>query len=529
MSESQTSTGLESSADSVRAAIGDSEIDSSGFAARVRSALAWRWGSQIVAQAIAWTSTILVVRLLDPTDYGLFAMTQVVLTVLAFLNGYSFATSLIQARDVDERKIAQVFGLLLLFNGTLAAIQFVGAPLMAAYYREPLVADMLRIQAFIFLTVPFTALPSSLLAKRLEFKVQGKISMVAAVLSAGVALLLAWRGYGVWALVYAPIAGFAFRALALTIAARSLVRPVFDFRGAGSLVRFGGALTICQLFWVVQSQSDIFIAGRFLPTHDLGLYAEALFLALIVTGRFLPPINEVAFPAYAELHENGEPLGSHFLRTSRTVLLVTAPIYFGLALTAEPAVLTLFGEKWVEMAPFVAGLALAMPAMALQIVCSPATNAMGVPRVYMMSNGFGALLFPTAFFVAVSSGAEGLVHAWWVCAPVLLAVTWTLTLPVIGLSLSRLLQALAPVMLANGLMVAAVLALDWLLPISSPLLELVLHGSAGAMTYALALFLFWPNILAETWAMLRQRREHPAAFLSEPDGQTSKSADPVAA
>lgn len=528
MSESHAQTSFESAKDSGHAPMSESENDSSGFAARVRSALAWRWGSQIVAQAIAWTSTILVVRLLDPTDYGLFAMTQVVLTVLAFLNGYSFATSLIQARDVDQRKIAQVFGLLLLFNGTLAAIQFASAPLMAAYYREPLVADMLRIQAIIFLTVPFTALPSSLLAKRLEFKAQGKISMIAAILSAGVALGLAWLGYGVWALVYAPIAGFAFRAVALTVAARSLVRPLFDFRGAGELVRFGGALTICQLFWVVQSQSDIFIAGRFLPTHDLGLYAEALFLTLVVTGRFLPPINEVAFPAYAELHEKGEPLASYFLRTSRTVLLVTAPIYFGLALTAESAVLTLFGEKWAEMAPFVAGLSLAMPAMALQIVCSPATNAMGIPRVYMMSNGFGAVLFPTAFFIAVGSGAEGLVHAWWVSAPLLLAVTWALTLPVIGLRFTRLLQQLAPVMFANGLMVVAVMALDWLVPVSSPFLELVMHGSVGAATYALALFLLWPNILAETWAMLRQRGEHPPASTSEPADRTSNTADPAA-
>lgn len=495
----------------------------------MRSAVAWRWGSQVVAQLIAWTSTVMVVRLLDPTDYGLFAMTQVVLTVLAFLNGYSFATSLIQARDVDQRKIGQVFGLLLLFNGALALIQFASAPLMADYYREPLVADMLRVQAIIFLTVPFTALPTSLLAKRLQFKVQGKISMVAAILSAIVALTLAWLGFGVWALVYAPIAGFAFRAISLTIAARSLVRPVFDFSGAGALVRFGGTLTICQLFWVVQSQSDIFIAGRFLPTHDLGLYAEALFLTLIVTGRFLPPINDVAFPAYAELHEKGLPLASYFLRTSRTVLLVTAPIYFGLALTAEPAVLTLFGEKWAEMAPLVAGLSLAMPAMALQIVCSPATNAMGVARVYLMSNGFGAIFFPAAFFIAVGSGAAGLVHAWWIGAPALLAVTWTLTLPVIQLRLRDLLRELAPVMLANGLMVAAVLLLDRFIMLETPLFELALHGVVGAAVYGLSLRLFWPHIMQETWSMLRHRELPIDALQPEPAGRTTNSADPAAA
>lgn len=502
-----------------------SESHDAGFAARVRSAVAWRWGSQIVAQVIAWTSTILVVRLLEPSDYGLFAMTQVVLTALAFLNGQSFATSLVQADHVDERRIGQVFGLLLLLSLTLASVQIAGAPLLAAYYQEPLVADMLRIQAVIFLTVPFTALPTELLARRLEFRVQGKISMAAAILAALTALSLAWLGFGVWALVYAPIAGFVARAIGLTIAARSLVKPVFDFRGAGDLVRFGGTLTLCQLAWIVQSQSDIFIAGRAFDTHDLGLYAEALFLTLIVTGRFLPPINDVAYPAYSQLSKAGKSIGPYFLRTLRTVLLITAPVYFGLALTSGSAVLVLFGEKWIEMAPIVAGLALAMPAMALQIVCSPATNALGKPGIYLRNNVFGAILFPASFLIAIQSGPQGLVHAWWVAAPALLLWTLFNTLPQVGLKWSALLRELAPVLLANGLMALAVLAVTRVLPPLSPFATLVVEGATGATTYLLTIRLLWPHLIAETWSMLRPQ----PSSLPEPAGRTTSSADPAAA
>ncbi|UIP06693.1 lipopolysaccharide biosynthesis protein [Erythrobacter sp. SDW2] len=491
----------------------------------MRSAVAWRWGSQIVAQVIAWTSTIMVVRLLEPRDYGLFAMTQVVLTALAFLNGQSFATSLVQADHVDERRIGQVFGLLLLLSLTLASVQVLGAPLMAAYYQEPLVADMLRIQALIFLTVPFTALPTELLARRLEFRVQGKISMAAAILAAVVALTLAWLGFGVWALVYAPITGFVARAVGLTIAARSLVKPVFDFRGAGDLVRFGGTLTLCQLAWIVQSQSDIFIAGRAFDTHDLGLYAEALFLTLIVTGRFLPPINDVAYPAYCQLNKAGKSIGPYFLRTLRTVLLITAPVYFGLALVSESAVLVLFGGKWVEMAPIVAGLALAMPAMALQIVCSPATNAMGKPGIYLRNNVFGAILFPASFLVAIQFGPQGLVHAWWFAAPALLLWTLFNTLPQVGLKWVALLRELAPVLLANGLMAMAVTGITYLLPPLSPFATVVVEGATGAVTYLLTIRLLWPHLIAETWSMLRPQASSSPA----PAGRTTSSADPAAA
>ncbi|HBM72495.1 MAG TPA: lipopolysaccharide biosynthesis protein, partial [Erythrobacter sp.] len=105
-----------------------------GFGARVRKALAWRWGSQLVAQFITWGSTIMVVRLLEPSDYGLFAMSQVIVTALHFLNGWSFASSLIQADRVGDREIGQVFALLLLTNGLLAAAQLALAPIVADYY-----------------------------------------------------------------------------------------------------------------------------------------------------------------------------------------------------------------------------------------------------------------------------------------------------------------------------------------------------------------------------------------------------------
>lgn len=475
------------------------------FARRVRSAVAWRWGSQVLAQVIAWTSTIAVVRLLDPSDYGLYAMCQVVLTALTFLNGQSFATSLVQTHHVDERRIGQVFGLLLLLNGSLAVLQFLSAPLAAAYFGEPLVADMLRIQALIFLTIPFAAVPQELLARRIEFRNQGMVNLASATVGGVVAFALAWFGFGVWALVYAPVAMFATRAIGLTIAARIFVKPVFDFRGAGDLISFGGTLTLCQFMWIIQSQSDVVIAGRSFDTHDLGLYTNALFLTLIITGKFLPPINDVAYAAYSELHKAGKALAPYFLRTLRTVFLVTAPLYFGLALTAEPAVLLLFGDKWAEMVPLVAGLAIAMPFFAVQIVCSPATNAMGMPRVYLTTNTIGAILFPTLFALTVDRGVMGLVHAWWIGTPTLLLSTLFFILPKVGLAWRALAKEMLPILLASAVMVLSV----WLVrdPVADwpPVGQLAVLVPLGAFAYLATLALVARRYLVESWGMIIHR------------------------
>ncbi|MGH6785538.1 MAG: lipopolysaccharide biosynthesis protein [Novosphingobium sp.] len=474
-----------------------------GIAARVRSAVAWRWGGQVLGQLITWTATILVVRLLDPHDYGLFAMSQAVLAAFNVLNGYGFATSLIQARAVSERRIAQVFGLLIVSNAALALVQLIAAPFAAAYYGQPVIAEMLRVQALIFLTTPFIALPSALLARQIEFRSQALINLGCAGVGAGVALGLAWAGWGVWALVFAPIAMFASRALGLTLKARLLVRPSFDFRGSRDIVLFGGALTLSQVFWIVQSQADVFIAGRSFSPHDLGLYSEALFLTLIFTGRFLPPLNEVALAAYAELAQTGQSLASAFVRSARLTMLLAAPLLVGLSLTAGPIVATLFGPKWLEMIPIVAGLALAMPTMALQIVCSPTTNALGRPRIYLTTSIIGAVLMPLCYLVGVRFGTTGLVHAWQIAAPSLLAVTLALTLPAIGARLRDLAAALWPVAAATAAMGAVVTLLDqWAVSLVPPLRLAVLVG-AGAASYCGALLLGWPAVVREAWAMLR--------------------------
>ena len=127
------------------------ELEAEDFGKRVKSAIFWRSGTQILAQAISWGATLAVIRILDPHDYGLFAMTQVVLVFLNFLNGHGFVGALVQSRDVEPIRIRQAFGLLLLLNMTLALLQvFVAAPLAADYYREPDIASIMRWQDLVY-------------------------------------------------------------------------------------------------------------------------------------------------------------------------------------------------------------------------------------------------------------------------------------------------------------------------------------------------------------------------------------------
>ncbi|HEY0413959.1 MAG TPA: lipopolysaccharide biosynthesis protein [Allosphingosinicella sp.] len=486
------------------------EDEAAGLTDRVRGAVLWRSGSQIVAQLVMWAATFVVIRLLNPADYGLFAMTQVILVFLNLMNGCGLASALVRQEDVTQTQIRQVFGMLLLVNLALAFAQIALSPLAAAYYRQPMVGELMRVQSLLYLATPFIALPQALLGRRIDFRRQGQVHLLSAVLSASTALGCAAAGLGVWTLVAAPIVLFWTQAIALTILARSLVRPSFRFAGAGHLFRYGGTMVAVQFFWFIQSQSDVFIAGRVFDPHDLGLYTTSLFLTQILAAKFVPPINEVSFAAYSRLQARPDAVAEAFLKAVRLVLLVALPFYFGLAATAEPLVMTALGPKWVATVPLVRTLAWAMPFMTLQILFAPAVNALGRPGIPLRVAMTGAALMPLCFVVGVHFGELGLARAWLVSFPLLLGVTAALSLPAIGATLGQLGRAMLPGLLASAAMAAAVAGLGALLPPMAPQPRLAILVTFGIATYGGLLFAFARPLTEEVLALLIRRRA-PAA------------------
>lgn len=473
---------------------------------QVRSAVIWRSGTQIFGQLLTWGSTFVVIRVLSPSDYGLFAMTQVVLVLLNMLNGYGLASALIQRGDAGRQAQRQLFGMLILLNLVLGATQFVCAPFAAAYYRQPMVADLLRVQALLYIATPFIALPYALLSREMDFRKQAKVNFASGIAGAIVALAGAWGGLGVWTLVAAPIALFGVRAIGMTWAANSLMWPSFDFRGAGDIARYGGVMATGQIFWFLQSQADVFIAGRLFDPHQLGIYTTSLFLTQIFVSKFVPPLNEVAFSAYARLRDDRAAVAAAFVKSARIIFVVAMPFYLGLAVTARPLVEVVLGPKWVEAAPVVHWLALAMPMMTLQTLYAPASDACGRPGIGAKNGATGAILLPAAFLIGVHWGLMGLVAAWFAAYPLYLAISTWRTLPVIGVRLRDLADGLAPSVFAAVAMAIIVSLLAYVLPPMPALTQLLLLGAAGVVAYGGWLALFARDTLDEVIALIRNRR-----------------------
>lgn len=476
--------------------------DAPSFASQVRTAVIWRSGSQVLTQIVSWASTLIVIRLLAPQDYGLFAMAQVMLVLLSTMNGWGLASALIREDEVSEERLRQTLGMLMLLNGGLAITQFLAAPLVALWFEQPQVADLLRVQSLLYLAVPFCALPSAILARRMDFRRPAQVRLAAAVIGASTALTGALSGWGVWTLVAAPMVMLLTEAVGMTWAARAPIRPTFRFAGAGHIAGFGGVMTATQLFWFVQSQADVMIAGRVLDPHSLGVYTTGLFLAQLLAAKFVPPINEVAYAAYSRQQAAGpEPV----LATIRLVMLVALPAYAGMAVVAPVLVPVLLGDKWIEIVPLLPILALAMAMLTLQILFSPATNARGFPGIALRVTMLGAVVMPVAFMAGSQWGVTGFAWGWVGGMAVLTCATIALSRRVLELPLAGLVRAVAPPLGAALGMATGVALLLPALPAPVPLVTLTLAVVLGVALYLALLRLIAPDRLAEALRFLRNR------------------------
>jgi O-antigen/teichoic acid export membrane protein len=477
------------------------------LASQVRTAVIWRSGSQVLTQIVSWASTLIVIRLLAPQDYGLFAMAQVMLVLLSTMNGWGLASALIREDEVSEERLRQTLGMLILLNAGLAITQFIAAPLVALWFEQPEVTNLLRVQSLLYLAVPFCALPHAILSRRMDFRRPAQVRLAGAVVGAVTALSGALSGWGVWTLVAAPMAMLLTEAIGMTWAARAPIRPIFRFAGAGHIAGFGGVMTATQLFWFVQSQADVMIAGRVLDAHALGVYTTGLFLAQLLAAKFVPPINEVAYAAYSRQQATGpEPL----LATIRLVMLVGLPAYAGMAVVAPVLVPVLLGEKWIEIVPLLPILAMAMAMLTLQILFAPATNARGHPGIALRVTMLGAVVMPCAFLAGSRWGVTGFAWGWVGGMAVLTGATIALSRRVLELPLTGLARAVAPPLAAALGMATGVRLMLPALPAPAPLVTLTLAVMLGVALYLALLRLIAPERLAEALHFLRNRGDTEA-------------------
>lgn len=454
------------------------------FKSKVMRAFFWLGTGTFVGQFISWISTILVIRLLAPADYGLMAMAASVIALITMVSELGVGSSLVQADRITDRDVGHIFGFVLVSCLLGAALCFAAAPWIAAFYREPRVVPLVRVLCLNFLIMSLYVVPQALFQRAMDFKSKAAADLSAQIGSSLVALLLAWKGAGVWSLVLGQLALHAVKAVAFTAARRSLVRPLFSLAASAPFVRYGLALTGDRVFYYLYTIADTVIIGKFLGNALLGTYAIAMNLASIPAEKVLPIITQISFTSYSRIQDDLDRIRRNLLRMTSAIAYAGFPVFFGMAAVAPEAVPLLLGPKWTGIIVPFQLICLVLPFKAIGPVLPPAVFAIGRPRVNLKNMALTLAVMTSAFLLGVQGGITGIALAWLAAYPVVFLITSRRCLRTLGMTMSGFLAELKFPLAASTAMLGLLMALKLVLSGLPPLSVLSLLVGSGAIAYA---------------------------------------------
>lgn len=460
----------------------------------IRHGAKWVFIGNTGSQVLNFALGLILARLLMPAEFGMVATILIFTNLAGFVAGGGMGQAIVRAKEATKRDFDLLFTLQSLIGLIIVGFFFTVAPAFGRWYGDPAYADLLRVAALSFLIRPFFNVPSNMLHRDMRFKAKTAVQLTNLFVYNGIALSLAWKGYGPWSLILASI--FSSVAGAAQFAWYARWRPglCFDFARAGELLRYGLLASSNNIVGYVRNQLPTFILSRSLGPAGVGLYNKAESLAARPHGFITGSVYEVLFRALAKEHDDLDKSRYLFFRSLTLVLTYALPFYVGFAWVAEPLVVLLFGHRWADSAAPLVILSAAAPFMIVENLSGAVLAARNWLDKELIAQIIMIAVAGTGIVLGLPYGMEGVaagmalallymsIHMFWLARRSLQA-RWR--------DLGR---AFVPALLLNGMLAAVLWLVDAGLPDalrSNGPLYVILMATAGGLVYALG-FLYLP-------------------------------------
>lgn len=312
----------------------------------------WRFAERCGAQGVNFIVSIVLARLLSPEDYGSIALVTIFITILNVFVDSGLANALIQKKNADDIDFSSVFYFNVTWCFVLYFILFLTAPLIAKFYNMLELIPVIRVLGLTLIISGIKNVQMAYVSKTMQFKRFFFSTLGGTIFSAIVGIILAYQGYGVWALVAQQLSNQLIDTLILWITVKW--RPILAFSAhrLRGLISYGWKLLIAGLLDTVYSNLRQLIIGKVYSSTDLAYYNKGNQLPFLVITNINSSIDSVLFPVLSEAQDNKTRI-KNLTRTSiRISSYVIWPIVIGLAACSDALISILLTEKWLPCVPY---------------------------------------------------------------------------------------------------------------------------------------------------------------------------------
>lgn len=350
---------------------------------RAISSLLWRFLERCGAQGVTFLVTIVLARLLAPEVYGLISLVTVFTTILQVFVDSGMGNALIQKKEADDLDFSSVFFFNLVMCITLYVLLFFCAPFIATFYHKPELTSVIRVLGITLLIAGVKNVQQAYVSRKLLFKRFFFATLGGTIGAAVIGIVMAYLGFGIWALVAQNIVNAMIDTVILWLTVRWRPKLQFSFDRLKVLLRYGWKLLASSLLHTFYTNIRTLVIGKLYTPADLAYYEKGQSFPTLIVSNINASIDSVLLPTMSGVQDSRESVKAITRRAIMTSSYLMWPMMVGLAVVAKPLVVLLLTEKWLAAVPFLQIICFSLGLEPLQTANLNAIKALGRSDIYL--------------------------------------------------------------------------------------------------------------------------------------------------
>lgn len=316
------------------------------------SGLVWTFAQQFGNQIIGFGVSLVLARILLPEEFGLIGMISIFIGIGNTLLNSGLTQSLIRSKELDQEDYSTVFYFNLVASIFMYGLVFILSPYIADFYERDILEGIVKLYSLTFIISAFSAVQLSRLTKNMDFKTQTLIAIPSTIVGGIVGIVMAYKGYGVWSLVWSHLVTASGSSIQLWIYSKWTPGFIFNIAKFKDHFGFGYKLTLSGLLDTIFKNIYLIVIGKYFSAAQVGFYTRAETMKQLPVTNLSNALNKVTYPMFAEIQDDNVRLKRVYKQLMQMVVFVIAPTLIFLAVLAEPTFRFLFTEKWLPAVPY---------------------------------------------------------------------------------------------------------------------------------------------------------------------------------
>lgn len=375
---------------------------------KVFSGMIWAFGEQFAAQAVSFILSVILARLLMPDEYGTITMVLVFINIANVFVTNGFGEALVQRKNATDEDFTTVFYCSLAVAVFLYSVLYITAPLIATFYDSPELALVLRVLSLKLPIASINSIQRAYVQKNMQFKKFFFSTLGGTILSGVLGIFMAYKGFGVWALVAQYMSNSCVATIVMFFTVRWKPKLIFCKSSAKELIKFAWKLTAASLINTVYNELRSLIIGKKYSSSDLAYYNKGNHIPSLAITNINSAISTVIFPAMSQCNNAPNRLKAITRRSMKVAVFVIFPVMGGIIGVGESLIRLLLTEKWIPCVPYLYMACMYWACQPVQTANWQVIKAMGRSDLALRLEIYKKVIGFLLVFVSIPFGVEAI-------------------------------------------------------------------------------------------------------------------------